>query len=162
MFSTARIPQFTRGVSLAFATAMGVIASDAAQAATTPTLGASTPVLSVTSDYGGSVIGRYHTLAALRLQGTRVEVKGQCMSACTMYLGLPNTCVSPQAIMGFHGPRPRGQNAPTPNGSAARLMAAHYPPKLRQWFMETGQYIPGDQVARFSGDQLVSMGVKRC
>lgn len=116
----------------------------------------------VTYDSGGSVMARYQEINEFRLKGTRVEVRGQCMSACTMYLGLPNTCVSPSAIFGFHGPRDAGQNQPMPNSFAAKLMAAHYPGDLQAWFLAEAQYLPGNSVARLSGKQLISMGISRC
>ena len=116
----------------------------------------------ITYDSGGSVMARYKEINEFRLKGTRVEVRGQCMSACTMYLGLPNTCVSPSAIFGFHGPRDAGQNQPMPDSFAAKLMAAHYPRNLQAWFLAEAQYLPGNSVARLSGQQLISMGISRC
>ena len=84
------------------------------------------------------------------------------MSSCTMYLGLPNTCVSPSASFGFHGPRSGTTGRSLADTSAARLMASHYPPALRNWFLREGQYLQGNHVVTLSGHQLIAMGIRRC
>ena len=118
--------------------------------------------LIVSRDLGGSVMQRYRELNQLRLSNTRVELRGQCVSACTMYLGLSQACVTPNARLGFHGPFRRGQNKTLAGSSSSQLMAAHYPTPLRKWFLAEGQYITRDRVAWFSGASLISMGVKKC
>lgn len=116
----------------------------------------------VTHDTGGSVIARWHEVTNLRVEGTEVRIEGPCMSSCTMYLGLPNTCVSPSASFGFHGPRSGTTGRSLADTSAARLMASHYPPVLRNWFLREGQYLQGNHVVTLSGHQLIAMGIRRC
>ena len=54
------------------------------------------PVLYVQNDPGGSLSDRVAEIERIRSTGTHVEITaGFCNSACTMYLGLPNTCVAP-------------------------------------------------------------------
>lgn len=118
--------------------------------------------LVISQDFGGSVMQRYRKLDQLRLSNTRVELRGQCTSACTMYLGLSQACVTPSARLGFHGPYKRGQEGTLANSPSSNLMAAHYPPALKQWYLDKAQYISSDQVAWVSGRTLITMGVKRC
>ncbi|MFV2038368.1 MAG: hypothetical protein ACC646_12335, partial [Paracoccaceae bacterium] len=59
----------------------------------------------VRNDAGGSVQQRARLIRQYRADGTRLEIRGDfCMSACTMYLGLDNTCIAPDTVFGFHGP----------------------------------------------------------
>lgn len=140
-----------------------ILASLALSGAVLPPSNAhATEALVISRDYGGSVMQRLRELNNLRMQRTPVKVVGQCMSACTMYLGLPQTCVSANAVFGFHGPSRRGQSRALTNSSAAELLAAHYPPALRQWYLREGQYVASDRVIKISGRDMHRMGVPRC
>jgi hypothetical protein len=56
-------------------------------------------------DMGGSVRTRVYEIQQINRLRQRVEIRrGACMSSCTMFLGVHNVCVIPQAILGFHGP----------------------------------------------------------
>ena len=59
----------------------------------------------IVEDHGGEV-GKYlHAFAKVRSTGERVIVDGDCLSACTMVLGLvpsKQICVTPRARFGFH------------------------------------------------------------
>ncbi|MEM7295892.1 MAG: hypothetical protein AAF330_04575 [Pseudomonadota bacterium] len=118
--------------------------------------------LIVQNDRGGGVMARAQEISALRLGDRRVELRGSCFSACTMYLGLAKTCVHPDATLGFHGARRQSETEAMPRSLAAQLVAAHYPALLQRWYLSEGQYIPGDRVARLSGQELIDMGVPRC
>ncbi|NDH25050.1 MAG: hypothetical protein EBY35_02335 [Rhodobacteraceae bacterium] len=37
-------------------------------------------------------------------KGSKVEIRGTCVSSCTTYLAVKNHCVSPTVVLGFHGP----------------------------------------------------------
>ncbi len=37
------------------------------------------------------------------LKGSKVEIRGTCVSSCTTYLAVKNHWVSPNAVLGFHG-----------------------------------------------------------
>ena len=121
--------------------------------------------LVVRNDPGGSLQDRLRALSGLRQSGTRVEIRGgYCMSACTMYLGLPNTCVSPNAVLGFHGPSSRYYGIALPPDKFeywSQVMASHYPAPLRQWYLREGRrIIVGFHEIR--GRELIRMGVPRC
>lgn len=118
----------------------------------------------ITNDYGGSVSARAQQISAMRSAGQAVAVPyGNCMSACTMYLGLPGTCVGPNAVFGFHGPK-AGSGIGLPKAEFERwsqVMASYYPAPLREWFLREGRYHTVDYIA-ISGAELIRMGVARC
>lgn len=134
---------------------LGVFSSPAKAAASQPYV--------VGNDRGGFVRDRLIELRNLRASGRRVEIRGNiCYSTCTMLLGLPNTCISPNTKFGFHGPSKSGQRlSPAKFDFYSRVIAEHYPQKLNAWYMETGRNrING--VYKIRGSELIRMGVKAC
>lgn len=112
----------------------------------------------ITYDMGGSIKDRVEEMQ--RLDGVRID--GDCFSACTMYLGLPQTCVTPLARLGFHSPATRS-GLPLPREDwevVTHLMAAQYPPALAKWYMDEGRYHRDPVV--ISGDQAIALGVPKC
>lgn len=120
-------------------------------------------VLVVGNDRGGLVGARAQEIESLRALGHRVEIRGDiCYSACTMYLGAGDVCVSPDTTFGFHGPSRNGQALPPDQFDHwSRVMARFYNAPLQSWFMNEGRYEQAD-VYRFSGAQLIEMGYPRC
>ncbi len=119
----------------------------------------------VRDDPGGNVALRVREVEALRAKGTRVEIRGNyCMSSCTLYLGLANLCISPHTKFGFHGPSSQVYGLALPPEEFehwSRVMAAHYPRKLRGWYLREGR----NRIMGFyeiSGRELIRMGVRRC
>lgn len=135
-----------------------------AQTMTSPSLAASAPArLVIQNDRGGRVGKRAAEIARLRATGTLVEITGRvCLSSCTMFLGLPTTCIHPTTTFGFHGPSHFG----TPLSDHdfrywSNVIAVHYPETLRPWYMRKGRYKRFDYY-RISGQQLIRLGVKEC
>lgn len=118
----------------------------------------------VERDNGGLLVERIRFLSALRQSGQRVEIRGQCISACTLYLGLPQTCISRDTVMGFHGPQSQLYGIALPPADFeywSRVMADHYPPALRRWFLTEGRNeIMG--VHRIRGRELIRLGAREC
>jgi len=113
-------------------------------------------------DMGGSVDERLAQMQALAY--THVEIRGTCVSACTLFLGLPDVCVWPEAILGFHGPRTALPGIPLPRRDWERVttqMGLEYPLALRQWFMEVARYHTGDYLV-LSGAQVIALGARAC
>lgn len=84
----------------------------------------------INQDLGGSVESRLRGIEQLRVAGTRIEIRGQCASACTMLLGLPNTCVARSSRLGFHGPQSQYYGIALPPEEFeywSHIMASHYP-----------------------------------
>lgn len=113
----------------------------------------------IDKDYGGKLYARIESMEGM----VGVEIRGECYSACTLYLGLPETCVHKDAKLGFHGPKsPFG--IPLPEDvfeRDTRVIASYYPPKIRKWFMEKARYeIYGLKV--ISGRKAIRMGARPC
>ncbi len=118
--------------------------------------------LVVTSDYGGRLSERVSEIRNLRESGQSVELRGSCMSACTMYLSLPNVCITQSARFGFHGPSYRGEKLDDRLFQYwSNVMASHYREPLRSWFMSEARYrITG--YYELSGAELIRMGYNEC
>ncbi|WP_411839785.1 hypothetical protein [Paracoccus sp. ME4] len=118
--------------------------------------------LIVARDFGGNIGLRFREIESLRAEGRKVEIRGTCASACTMYLALPDTCVAPQVEMRFHGPSVDGRPVKGPAfNTVSGIMARSYPEPLRSWFMAEGRYrVEGFDEIR--GAELIAMGVPEC
>lgn len=116
----------------------------------------------VHQDPGGSLGERRRLIKQLQSTGQRMELRGICYSACTMYLGLPNACVAPSASFGFHGPSSHGIALPPQEFERwSQVMAHYYREPLRSWYLSTARYeINGHY--RLSGAELIRMGYARC
>ena len=163
----ARRQSLARTIGIVFTTATLLIPPSiaAAQSQTPASTNAnfSASPLVVRNDRGGLLRERISQLAQLRQESRPVEVRGNiCFSTCTMYLGLPNTCVSPNTTFGFHGPSSYGRALdPTTFNNASRIIADHYPPALRTWYMNTARYSLNN-LHRVSGSNIIAMGVRAC
>jgi hypothetical protein len=114
-------------------------------------LGAAALALSVTSasatmriaeDRGGQ-IGRYlDAFATVRSSGERVVVDGNCLSACTLVLGVvprERICATSRARFGFHAawmPDRDGRAITSPLGTQALWNI--YPTSVRRWISQQG------------------------
>lgn len=105
---------------------------------------------------GGGVVNDYIIRANLAvIRGDRVRIDGWCASACTAYLGNPNTCVTPSAQFGFHGP---SGGSPAENRRAAQTLARHLPAVLRDWYLIKAAPLQGSEHLSISGKELVRIG----
>jgi hypothetical protein len=103
------------------------------------TYAAATVVIS--HDNGGR-IGPYLTrYQALRQSGEYVVVDGECLSACTIVLGIipkDRLCVTPNAVFGFHAAWLPDDNAIISSREATRYLMQYYPPHIRIWITRNG------------------------
>ena len=116
----------------------------------------------VRDDRGGILAERSRMVQALQRSGTRVELRGRCHSACTMYLGLENVCVTRGARLGFHGPSSYGRPLALPEFERwSLLMARHYREPLRSWYLQRARYeIRG--YLTLTGAELIRLGYAEC
>ncbi|KQB17263.1 hypothetical protein H9N28_06240 [Rhodobacter capsulatus] len=122
---------------------------------------ATNPII-VTADRGGYLGKRSDQIDRMRSMGQRVELRGTCLSACTMYLSLPNVCVAPDAVLGFHGPSKNGIPLPQRDFDYwSQVMARNYSEPLRSWFMTKARYITNGYY-KVSGAELIRMGYPQC
>lgn len=96
----------------------------------------------ISEDRGGQ-IGRYlEAFATLRSTGERVVVDGNCLSACTLVLGVvprERICATQRARFGFHAawmPDRDGRPVTSPLGTQA--LWSIYPASVRRWISRHG------------------------
>src|SRR5215471_15499974 len=96
----------------------------------------------IAEDRGGQ-IGQYmQTFATVRSSGERVVVDGNCLSACTLVLGLvprERICATHRARFGFHAawmPDHDGKAVTSPLGTQALWNI--YPASVRRWISAHG------------------------
>ncbi|MEL6618996.1 MAG: hypothetical protein AAFP16_08985 [Pseudomonadota bacterium] len=150
-------------LGLVFATiGIGVIAPPDGAAAQDRNGFDDTPLV-VRNDRGGLLQDRLREIGQLRQQRRPVEIRGSvCFSTCTMYLGLPGTCVSPTTTFGFHGPSSYGRALdPATFNRASEVIASYYPAPLQRWYMDTGRF-KIRSLYRIKGRDIIRMGVRQC
>jgi hypothetical protein len=119
--------------------------------------------LIVRNDRGGRISPRVKEIAELRRSGRPVEIRGAvCLSTCTMFLGLPQTCLEPGTRFGFHGPSKNGRRLSARDFDYwSQIIAAHYPKPLRDWYMTTGR-LRINGYHELNGRALIELGLERC
>jgi hypothetical protein len=113
----------------------------------------------ITDDPGGQIGPYLEGLAALRSSGEQVVIDGNCLSACTMVLGvIPRNriCVTPRARLGFHAAwRPDQYGRPVASRDGTQLLMDVYPQQVRKWIARRGGLTP--HMMYLSGRELTSM-----
>jgi len=114
-------------------------------------------------DPGGIISQHMEVFARLRDTGERIVIDGQCLSACTLVLGIvppDRVCVTNRARLGFHAAWVRdhdGRPLPSPEGTAT--MWGVYPDVVRKWIVSKGGL--SRKMVVLSGRELASM-VRTC
>jgi hypothetical protein len=96
----------------------------------------------IAEDRGGQIGHYLQAFAMLRSSGEHVVVDGNCLSACTLVLGLiphERMCATPRARFGFHAawmPDVDGQPVTSPLGTQALWNI--YPSPVRRWISRHG------------------------
>jgi hypothetical protein len=96
----------------------------------------------IVEDHGGQV-GKYlQAFAKVRSTGERVIVDGDCLSACTMVLGLvpsKQICATPRARFGFHaGSMLNDDGRLVTSAPATEVLWGIYPASVRRWIVRNG------------------------
>ena len=113
-----------------------------ALAALAASASAATATMRIAEDRGGQIGHYMRTFAQVRSTGERVVVDGNCLSACTMVLGLvprDRICATNRARLGFHAawmPDAYGRPITSPMGTQALWEV--YPPNVRSWINRNG------------------------
>lgn len=104
--------------------------------------GSASATMRIAEDRGGQ-IGQYlQAFSMLRSTGEHVVIDGNCLSACTLVLGMiprNHMCVTPRARFGFHAawmPDHNGQPVTSSNGT--RALWNIYPASVRRWIARHG------------------------
>lgn len=141
---------------------LSTVAIGAVLSSVVPVRADSGDIMVVHSDRGGLIGKRSREINELRRKGQRAELRGTCLSACTMYLSLPNVCVSPSAVLGFHGPTRNGRKLPKQEFDHwSEIMASNYREPLRSWFMSEARYRTSGYY-ELSGAELIRIGYPSC
>ena len=111
-------------------------------------------------DDGGGNIGTYYSrFTALRQAGEQVVIDGNCLSACTLVVGIvppDRICVTRNASLGFHAAyRPGARGEKVVNIPATRTLMSLYPPRIRHWIRHNGGLT--SQMLYLSGRDLTGM-----
>lgn len=113
----------------------------------------------ISEDRGGQIGHYLQTFATLRSSGERVVIDGNCLSACTLVLGLvprERMCATDRARLGFHAawmPDETGRPVTSPMGTQALWNI--YPPRVRHWLNRHGGlsrkmiFMQGHELAAF-------------
>lgn len=113
-------------------------------------------------DTGGGIGDRVREILASR--GARHEIAGDCMSACTMWLGARKACVQPDAVLWFHGAT-GGRAAYGGGGDRSetgnQALLAFYPPAVRRVVVTNG-WLDSSTLRPLTAAQLVRLGVPAC
>ena len=93
-------------------------------------------------DYGGRIGNYIQWFERLRQSGQQVIIDGDCLSACTLVLGIipdDRLCVTPRARFGFHlAWKPGLLGTRVDNRAGTRRLWEFYPNKIRRWILAQG------------------------
>lgn len=96
----------------------------------------------ISEDRGGQIGHYMRTFAQVRSTGEQVVIDGNCLSACTLVLGLvprERVCATRRARLGFHAawmPDAYGRPITSPMGTQA--LWELYPARVRSWINRNG------------------------
>lgn len=92
----------------------------------------------------------------------RVEIRGTCVSACTLLLGAADVCVHRDAMLWFHA----AYNLDTKiiDAGATRKMALYWGPKVAAWARSVGatESVAFTRRRALSGEEAIRLGVAAC
>lgn len=114
-------------------------------------------------DRGGSIAD--HMQRIVESAGRPHVISGDCMSACTMWLGHKNTCVTPDAVLWFHAASDRSREMLDDNPwrtisvSGNETMLAMYPPRVRA---VVRPWLQSPDFHTLTGRELAALGVPLC
>ena len=96
----------------------------------------------ITNDEGGSINQYFARYQGIRDSGDTVVIDGDCLSACTLVLGIlprDRVCATDGAMLGFHAAwRPNGSGGKSPAADQTRRMLDSYPASVRRWLARHG------------------------
>jgi hypothetical protein len=96
----------------------------------------------IAEDRGGQIGHYLQAFAMVRSTGEHVVIDGNCLSACTLVLGMiphNHLCATERARFGFHAawmPGRDGRQVTSPMGT--RALWNIYPPSVRRWIVRHG------------------------
>jgi hypothetical protein len=96
----------------------------------------------ISEDRGGQIGHYLQAFATVRSSGERVIIDGNCLSACTLVLGMiprNRMCATPRARLGFHAAwLPDAEGRPVTSVLGTRALWHVYPSRVRHWIARHG------------------------
>lgn len=96
----------------------------------------------IAEDRGGQIGHYLQAFALLRSTGENVVIDGNCLSACTLVLGLiprERLCATPRARFGFHAAwMPDDSGRPVTSTLGTQALWNIYPGQVRRWINHHG------------------------
>jgi hypothetical protein len=92
--------------------------------------------VTIDRDNGGRFSDYLERIRAFYRSAEEVKIRGPCISACTLYLVLPNICVGRKVSFHFHAPRDPDTNRVDPEFVA--YFVSLYPPWVSDWIKARG------------------------
>lgn len=95
----------------------------------------------IKNDRGGDVLQYVAKFEYLQSRGERVVIDGDCLSACTLVLGLVSRnqrCITEKARFGFHAAWDESGEAQVVNPIGTAIFLSVYPPEIMQWITRHG------------------------
>lgn len=94
--------------------------------------------------------------------GEPFRIEGTCKSACTLFLGIRNVCVTRDAKLMFHAGHDIAENRTGPDTRASRAALYRYNESLRRYLLEN-HYLDTDEFHTVSGAEIIDrFGYKEC
>ena len=91
--------------------------------------------------------------------GEQFRIEGHCQSACTLFLGIRNVCITRSASLLFHAGHDRQRNI---NPSATKHMMNHYNAKLRAYLVANRIMETISFTTISGGDMISKFGYREC
>lgn len=88
---------------------------------------ANAETVTIKTDGGGDLIAYMAKANEYAKVGSKIEIRGSCASACTVFLKLANTCVAREAWLGFHQTRSTNPQPEQVRLSYDQLLWRQYP-----------------------------------
>jgi len=110
----------------------------------------------IKNDRGGDVLQYFAKYEYLQVRGERVVIDGDCLSACTLVLGLvaeDHRCFTKKARFGFHAAWDESGKAHVVNPIGTTIFLSTYPPEILEWINDHGGltskviYLEGKELA---------------
>lgn len=119
----------------------------------------STASVRIADDRGGQIGAYIDTFKKMRDAGQNVIIDGDCVSACTLVLGLiphDRICVTPRARFGFHSAwKPWFIGIHLENAAGTHILWNMYPDQIRDWIVSKGGL--SDRILYLSGADLTAL-----
>lgn len=116
-------------------------------------------------DGGGKTYKYAQWVNDMNWRGEMVEIKGECDSACTMFLGADKVCIWPLALLGFHEVRDTGLDGDYQNGhrseEGTRDIEKYYPYPIYLWVKKHNATSSG-KVTYMTGYEAIKLGMPNC